>query len=42
VSSTGIGSTPSTTMTTTTTSTFQPVAHEQPARPIFTRISMLK
>jgi hypothetical protein len=29
-------------MTTTTTSTFQPVVREQPARPIFTRFSILK
>ncbi|CAF0795609.1 unnamed protein product [Rotaria sordida] len=41
VSSTGIGSTPSSTLTrtTTTTNTFQPIVHEQPARPIFTRIT---
>ncbi|CAF2859193.1 unnamed protein product [Rotaria sp. Silwood2] len=41
VSSTGIGSTPSSTLTktTSTTSTFQPVIYEQPARPIFTRIT---
>ncbi|CAF1084270.1 unnamed protein product [Adineta ricciae] len=40
VSSVGIGSTPSTTMTTTTTtSTFQPPIREQPARPLFTRIT---
>ncbi|CAF3000303.1 unnamed protein product [Rotaria socialis] len=38
VSSTGIGSTPSTTLTATTaTSIFQPVVYEKPARPMFTR-----
>ncbi|CAF0773726.1 unnamed protein product [Rotaria sp. Silwood1] len=39
VSSTGVGSTPSSTLTKTTASTFQPIVHEQPARPIFTRIT---
>ncbi|CAF0854458.1 unnamed protein product [Adineta steineri] len=39
ISSVGVGSTPSQTMTTTTTSTFQSAVREQPTRPIFTRIN---